>query len=103
MHTNAERRNAALVAADIIADVDRLGVHVATVRLGGFGSDITIQVGSAFDRAVVAAAFDLLTVGEPYGDAARPLVTNSGTIVHDLGEFRVGVYGYVSDRTAVGA
>ena len=103
MHTNTELRDAALVAADIIADLDRLGVHVATVRLGGFGSDITIQVGSAFDRAVVAAALDLLTVGEPYGDAARPMLENTGTVTHDLGEFRVAVYGPASDRGAVPA
>ncbi len=103
MHTNAELRDAALVAADIIADIDRLGVHVASVRLGGFGSDIVIQVASAFDRAVVAAALDLLTVGEPYGEAARPLLENTGALVHDFGEFRVAVYGPAHDREPAAA
>ena len=103
MHTNAELRDAAAAARDIIADIDRLGVHVASVRLGGFGSDITIQVGSAFDRAVVAGALGLFTMGEPYGDAARPMLENTGTVAHDLGEFRVAVYGPASDRGAVTA
>lgn len=103
MHTNLELRDAALAAADLLHELDRLGIHVATVRLGGFGRDITVQVCSAFDRAVVAAALDLLTVGEPFGDAARPLLENTGAVAHDLGEFRVAVYGPASDREPAAA
>lgn len=102
MLTNLELRDAALAAADLIAELDRLGIHVERVALGQHGTDINLQVGSAFDRTVAAAAFGLLNVSEPYGITVAS-VSNTGTVTHDLGEFRVGVYGPISDRTAVTA
>jgi len=102
VHTNAELRDAALVAADIIADLDRLGVRVASVHLGRNDADITIQVGSAFDRAVVAAALGLPTC-ELIGSVSNPLRESTGTVVHDLGEFSVAAYGPASDREPAAA
>lgn len=91
-------RDAALAAADMLTDLDRLGVKAASILLGGFSSDIKIQVTSAFDRAIVAAAFDLLTISKPYGDPA--LLNNAGTVtVTDRpGHYRVEVYGPAVDR-----
>lgn len=102
MRTNLELRYAALTAADLLHELDRLGIHVERVALGQHGTDINFQVGSAFDRSVAAAAFDLPTC-ELIGSVSNPLRESTGTVVHDLGEFRVAVYGPASDRGAVPA
>lgn len=102
MHTNTELRDAAAAARDIIADLDRLGVRVASVHLGRNDADIVIQVASAFDRAVVAAALGLPTC-ELIGSVSNPLRESTGTVVHDLGEFRVAAYGPASDREPAAA
>ena len=67
-----------------------------------FSADIVIQVASAFDRAVVAAALGLPTC-ELIGSVSNPLRESTGTVVHDLGEFSVAAYGPASDREPAAA
>lgn len=80
MRTNLELRYAALTAADLLHELDRLGIHVERVALGQHGTDINFQVGSAFDCCATCPTSGQVTAASrpPHSTRARRSSRPSG-------------------------